>query len=86
MTENPTWHDTTREAGTLKIENKVYTFDGKKTTNTKELDKWLGKEYLKSGDLQRKTIEGDTKVKSMNAFGYEYCKSLEVLKQKGGEE
>jgi hypothetical protein len=68
MKETSPWHDTKREANTLRIEQKVYHFKGKKTTNTKTLDKWLRDEYdvlpnslpygkLEAVEVQRKTFE-----------------------------
>lgn len=49
MTESLPHHDTKRENGTLRIEKKVYIFQGKKTTNTKTLDKWLRNEFDMDG-------------------------------------
>ena len=75
MTNSPTWHDTTREAGTLTIENKVYRFDGKKTTDTKELDKWLRNEYDLDG------LEPGIPYRKIKAVEVETKKFREVEKQ-----
>jgi len=50
-------HDTTRENGTLILEQKVYTFQNKKTTSTQTLDKWLEEEFDLIGTISYRKIE-----------------------------
>jgi len=68
MKETSPWHDTKIAGNTLRIEQKVYKFKGKKTTNTKTLNKWLRDEYdvltnslpydkLEAVDVERKVFK-----------------------------